>query len=178
MAREVDAYGARAKVRRPLAVFFLTLVTLGIYGVVWYHRVNVELRDYGTAYRDEGLAKTNPRHSVLAMVPGILLIGPPLVSLIGFVGRVRKAERYGRSELTSGWLIGFLVLVLIFIPAIPGYVQSGLNELWRRYPEPGEAGAAAVAPEAETEPAALSGSEPTDAELAALEPPDPAEALT
>ena len=73
---------------------------------------------------------------MLALVPGILLFGiPPLVSLAGFIGRVRKAQRYGQSEMTSGWLVGALVITIIFIPAIPGYVQATLNGLWQRYPE-------------------------------------------
>jgi heme/copper-type cytochrome/quinol oxidase subunit 1 len=163
MAREIDAYGARAKLRHPLATVGLTLLTLGVYGVVWYHGVNVELRDYGRSYRDERLGASNPRHSVLAIVPGILLFVPPIVSLIGFVGRLRRAQRYGQSELASGWLVAVFVLSGIFIPAIPGYVQSGLNELWRRYPAPGADG--------EVPAAAAGGPEPTDDELASAPPP-------
>src|SRR5919201_6573149 len=98
MAVLIDAYGARAKVRRPLGAVALTLLTLGVYGVVWYHRVNVELRDYGRAYLDEGLAGSRPARSVLAIVPGLVLVVPPIVSLVRFVGRVRRAQRYGRSE--------------------------------------------------------------------------------
>ena len=136
MTREIEAYGARAKVRRPLGTLGLVLVTLGVYGVVWYYRVNAELREYGRAYHDDRLANSNPRNSVLALVPGILLFGiPPLVSLASFVGRVRRAERYGQSEMTSTWLVGVLVITIIFIPAIPGYVQATLNGLWERYPE-------------------------------------------
>jgi hypothetical protein len=161
---EIDAYGARAKLRHPLAAVALTLLTLGVYGVVWYYRVNVELRDYGRAYHDAELAGSNPWHSVLAIVPGILVLLPPIVSLIGFVGRVRRAQRYGQSELTSGWLVAVFVVSLVFIPAIPGYVQSGLNELWKRYPAAGGAQPAAAA-------TAVVGAEPTDEELAAAPPP-------
>jgi hypothetical protein len=134
VSKEIDAYGARAQVRRPLGEVGLTLITLGVYGVFWYHRVNAELRDYGRAYRDEELANSNPRNSVLALVPGVLVVIPPLISAFRFVGRLRRAERYGQSEMTSGWLVGAFILTLIFIPGIPGYVQASLNELWRRYP--------------------------------------------
>jgi uncharacterized protein DUF4234 len=162
VTEEVDAYGARATVRRPLGVVGLNLVTIGIYGLVWYQRANVELRDYGRAYRDDGLVRSNPRNSVLAMFPGVLLVLPPIVSLIGFVGRLRRAQRYGQTELSSGWLVAALVVSIVFIPAIPGYVQSGLNELWKRYPAAGAATAAAA-------PATVE--EPTDEELAAAPPP-------
>jgi len=162
LAGEIDAYGARARVRHPLATVGLTLVTLGVYGVVWYHRVNAELRDYGRAYRDDRLAASNPAHSVLALVPGLLLVVPPIVSLIGFVGRVRRAERYGQSELASGWLVGVFTVTIVFIPAITGYLQATLNELWRRYPAAAESGAP---PASEPEP------EPTDEELASAPPP-------
>jgi hypothetical protein len=147
MAGEVDAYGARAKVRRPLVVVGLNLLTLGVYGVVWYHRVNAELRDFGRAYGDRELAASNPRRSVLAVVPGILLLVPPLVSLAGFAGRARRAQRYGRSELTSGWLVAVFALSVVFIFAIPGYVQSSLNELWGRYAAATRLGSTTDAPE-------------------------------
>jgi hypothetical protein len=135
MRREIDAYGARAKLRSPLATLGLTLLTLGIYGVVWYHRVNSELRDYGRAYHDDDLAGSDPTASALALVPGFLLILPPLISAVGFVGRVRRVQRYGQSELLSGWLVATMIVLPVFLPAIPGYVQSTLNELWRRYPD-------------------------------------------
>jgi hypothetical protein len=162
LAGEIDAYGARARVRRPLATVGLTLITLGVYGVVWYRRVNAELRDYGRAYRDDRLAASKPARSVLALVPGVLLLVPPIVSLVGFVGRVRRAERYGQSELASGWLVAVFTVSIVFIPAIPGYVQATLNELWRRYPVAGESDAA---------PAPEPGPEPTDEELASAPPP-------
>ncbi|HEX3669615.1 MAG TPA: DUF4234 domain-containing protein, partial [Acidimicrobiia bacterium] len=85
MTRAIDAYGARATVRRPLAAVGLTVITLGIYGVVWYRRVNEELRGYGRAYRDDALAASKPDRSALALVPGFLLgLIPPLVSAYGF----------------------------------------------------------------------------------------------
>jgi len=167
LAGEIDAYGARARVRRPLATVGLTLVTLGVYGVVWYQRVNAELRDYGSAYRDDRLAASKPARSVLALVPGLLLLVPPIVSLVGFVGRVRRAERYGQSELASGWLVAVFTVSIVFIPAIPGYVQATLNELWRRYPAAGENEAA---------PAPDPGPEPTAEELDSAPPPRPARA--
>ncbi len=154
MTREIDAYGARARLWSPLATVGLTIVTLGVYGVVWYHRVNCELRDYGRAYDDERLASSDPRRSVLALVPGLLLVLPPLISAAGFLGRVRRVQRYGQGELASGWLVGTMIVIPVFLPAIPGYVQSTLNVLWGRYPEAEPAEEPAGAP-AEREPGRL-----------------------
>lgn len=168
MAREVDAYGARARIRRPLALVGLNVLTLGVYGTVWYYRANVELREFGRAYGDSKLAASRPGMSLLAVVIGAIVVLPAIVSLIGFVGRVRRAQRYGRSELLSGWLVAVLLCSLVFIPAIPGYVQSSLNELWRRYRAPQRPDSPAAA---WTEDAA------SDAELAAAPPPHPLTAL-
>ena len=166
MAREVDVYGARARIRSPFAVVGLNVLTLGVYGAVWYYRVNAELRDFGRAYSDRALADSRPRRSLLAMVPGVLLVVPPLVSLAGFAGRVRRAQRYGRSELTSGWLVAVLTLSLVFIPASPGYVQSTLNELWRRYAAAGDAAGGEPAPD-----------QVSEEDLAAAPAPHPAEVV-
>ena len=146
MAYEVNAYGAQPKVRNPLGVIGLTLITLGIYGIVWYYKVNKELKEFGRVYKDQELADSNPTNSVLALVPGFLIIIPPLVSYYNFIGRVRKVQRIGQSELTNGWLV--LILFLVISIVVPAYVQSGLNDLWKRYPpvEPGAAPAAAIEP--------------------------------
>jgi Domain of unknown function (DUF4234) len=39
----------RVKIRSPWAVALLPIVTLGIYHLVWWYRINRELRDYGRA---------------------------------------------------------------------------------------------------------------------------------
>ena len=133
MAYEVNAYGARQKVRNPWGVIGLMIITLGIYFFFWYYYLNKELKEFGRVYKDQELADSNPTNSILAMVPGFLLIVPPIISFYRFVGRVRKVERIGQSELTSGWLV--LVLYLVIGIAVPAYIQSGLNDLWKRYPQ-------------------------------------------
>ena len=140
MAHEVDVHGATTKVRRPFAVFIFTTITLGVYGAVWYFRVNRELRDYGAAYGDRELAESKPRNSLLAITLGAFVIVPFFVSVFGFVGRVRRAERIGGGHLTSGWLVAILAFVgsFLLLPgfAILAYVQSDLNQLWARYAQP------------------------------------------
>lgn len=160
MAYEVNAYGAQPKVRNPLGVFGLGLITIGIYWIVWYYKINNEMKDYGRAYNDTELAESNPTNSVLAVTLGALLIVPAIVSYYRTVGRIRRVQRIGGVELTSGWLV--LVLYLVISIAIPPYLQSGLNELWKRYP---------AIDEGEGEAGALPAASPSDSTLAGTPPP-------
>ena len=51
MAEDIQIAGTPylGKLRNPLAVIGLTIITLGIYGIVWYYKVNKELADIGEA---------------------------------------------------------------------------------------------------------------------------------
>src|SRR5262245_26834532 len=104
MAYEVDVYGARAKVRKPLGVFGLGLITLGIYWIVWYYKINKEMKEFGRAYNDPELALSKPANSVWAITLGALIIVPAIVSYYRTVGRIRRVQRIGQVELTNGWL--------------------------------------------------------------------------
>jgi hypothetical protein len=43
---EIDIDGAAVKVRDPWRVGMFSLITLGIYSIVWFYKVNRELDDY------------------------------------------------------------------------------------------------------------------------------------
>jgi hypothetical protein len=68
MAREIPIEGAgtTAKVRNPIAVAVLTVVTLGVYLVFWWYFVNRELADYGRAKGTDELGDS-PATSTLAL---------------------------------------------------------------------------------------------------------------
>jgi hypothetical protein len=137
---EVNAYGAEAKVRDPGIVVLFFFLTLGflIYPQVWYYRINRELRDYGVVYQNEYLAKTKPWLSVLATTLGALLIVPAIVSWWRCTSRIRRAQEIAQEDLTNGWLIFAMYVGSIFFGpvalGIPAYVQTGLNNVWRKYP--------------------------------------------
>jgi hypothetical protein len=66
MASEVqrrDA-GAEVKLGRPSAVATLSVITLGIYALFWYYKVNREMRDFGSTHGDHGLAASKPWRSI------------------------------------------------------------------------------------------------------------------
>ena len=117
--------GAQVKTRSPWGVFFLSLVTLGIYYLVWYFKINRELRDVGIG--------TSPLTSLLAISIGWIIIVPPFVSTWNTLGRIKEAEeRFGSTaELSRG--LGFILylIALIFLPFELPYMQEHLNRLWR-----------------------------------------------
>ena len=120
--------GGPVKVRNPWAVALLPFVTFGIYHLVWWYRINRELRDFGRARgRDLG---QNPTASVLALFPGGLLIVPALVSYWRGTKRVQEAARVaGREPQVSGWIA--LILYIVLAPAYWAYLQVALNDDWR-----------------------------------------------
>jgi hypothetical protein len=134
MAEELQIRGSndRIKVRSPWAVALLPLVTLGIYHLVWWYRINCELRDFGRARgRDLG---QNPTNSVLALFPGSLIIVPPFVTYWRGTKRVQEAARIGGREPVNGWIA--LILFLFLSIGFWAYLQHSLNEVWRSEAEP------------------------------------------
>jgi hypothetical protein len=128
---EIKGAGSTAKVRGPVAVAILTIVTLGIYGLVWYYKVNREMADLGKATgRTEELGDS-PGRSLLAVTLGALIIVPAIISVIHTFQRVQALQRITQAgEPINGWL--GLVLYLVFSPALFGYMQSGLNPAWEK----------------------------------------------
>ena len=130
MAEEVQLAGAgsTAKLRRPVAVAILTVVTLGIYLVFWWYFVNRELADFGRARGTTELGDS-PGKSTLALFPGALLIVPAIWTTVTTFKRVQAAQRLTDQSPLNGWL--GLVLYVVITPALYAYMQSGLNGAWR-----------------------------------------------
>jgi len=138
MAYEMQIRGGqdRVKIRSPWAVALLPLITLGIYHLVWWYRVNRELRDYGQA-KGYDLGQ-NPTNSVLALFPGGLIIVPALITYWRGAKRVQGASRLAGQEPLNGWIA--IILYLLIAPGLWAYVQVSLNDLWQAEAEvlPGE----------------------------------------
>jgi hypothetical protein len=122
------APGATAKIRNPIVVAILSLITLGIYVIFWHYFVNREMADYGRARGTNELGD-NPTKSVLAMFPGGLIVVPAIWTTVTTFQRAQAAERLTGKMPVNGWL--GLVLYIVIFPAYFGYVQSGLNSAWR-----------------------------------------------
>jgi hypothetical protein len=91
-AVEVTHTATVGKTRRPWVVATLCVVTLGVYGWVWYYTVNREMREFGSARGDRQLAESKPVRSVLAVTVGGLLVLPPFISFVRTTGRLQDVE--------------------------------------------------------------------------------------
>ena len=123
---------SRVKIRSPWAVALLPIVTLGIYHLVWWFRINRELQDYGRA-KGYDLGQ-NPTNSLLALFPGALIIVPALITYWRGTKRVQGAERLAGREPLNGWIA--LILYLLLAPGFWAYLQVALNEVWRTEAQP------------------------------------------
>ncbi len=134
MAYEMKIRGTEheVKVRSPWAVALLPIITLGIYHFVWWYKINKELKAYGEA-KGYDLGQ-NPTNSLLALVPGFLIIVPPLVSYWRGTKRVMGAAKLTGQEPVSGWIS--IILYLLLSPAFFAYLQVSLNHVWEQEAEP------------------------------------------
>ena len=125
---DIPDSGQKAKIRNPWLVVLWSLVTLGIYHLVWWYRVNKELKAFGES-RGYDLGR-NPTNSLLALFPGFLIIVPPLVSYYRGTKRVQGAQALVGREPVNGWIA--LVLYLFIGIAFPAYLQVSLNHVWEQ----------------------------------------------
>jgi Domain of unknown function (DUF4234) len=122
------APGSTAKIRGPVTVAILAIVTLGIYVLFWWYFVNREMADYGRTRGTKELGDS-PTKSLLALMPGALLVVPAIWTTVTTFQRIQAAQRLNTQTPINGWL--GLVLFLVFQPAFYGYMQSGLSSAWR-----------------------------------------------
>jgi Ca2+/Na+ antiporter len=134
MAEVVRIQGttAEAKIRHPLAVFGLVFLTLGIYYLVWYYKINREMRDLGRAVGQEDRLGRSPLTSLVAITIGWLIVIPPFVSFWNTFKRIDAAQEVtGTTERVSVGLGFILYLVgVVFLPVEVIYAQSELNRVW------------------------------------------------
>ncbi|HEV2857906.1 MAG TPA: DUF4234 domain-containing protein [Solirubrobacterales bacterium] len=139
MAYEMKLRGTEheVKVRNPWAVALLPFVTFGIYHLVWWYKINKELKAYGEA-KGYDLGQ-NPAASAAALFPGAIIVIPALVTYYRGTKRVQGASKIAGREPASGWIT--LILYLLLQPAMWAYLQVSLNNVWEQDAEalPGQA---------------------------------------
>ena len=114
------------KQRNPIWVAVFSLITLGIYFLFWWYWVNKEMAAYGRANGiDLG---DSPAKSVLAIIPGALIIVPAILTTYNTWKRAWTAQGHAGINQLNPWIA--LLLLLVFSPAAYAYMQSELNKVW------------------------------------------------
>jgi hypothetical protein len=110
--------GVHGKIRSPFAVWLLSLITFGIYGLVWYFKINRELRDF---------------HPSIQVKPGLALLAL-FVPIAGWVSIYNTGKRIGQAQQLAGLgtaCSGVLGLVAAWFFALHTvYFQGQLNRVW------------------------------------------------
>ena len=105
MAQEVQIQGtqATAKIRNIVAVAILPIITIGVYLVVWWYKINREMADLGRAKGTAELGD-NPGKSTLALFPGAFIIVPAIWTTVTTFKRIQAAQRLAGQSPINGWL--------------------------------------------------------------------------
>jgi Domain of unknown function (DUF4234) len=134
MAQEITIPNAQstAKIRNPLAVALLGLITIGIYWVFWWYFINREMVDYGRANNVPDLGD-NPWLSVLAITLGALVIIPALVSLWRTCRRIERAQNHALGSNNYSPVLCFILALFPILQLIAWFLmQTNLNQVWER----------------------------------------------
>jgi hypothetical protein len=123
--------GRAGKIRNVFLVWLIwPLITLGIYHLVWYYKVNREARDF-----DQRI-EVDPALAVVAITLGWLVIVPPFVSVYNTGQRIARMQQSAGMRPTCNPWIG---LILVFIFSLHSlYYQQELNQIWNHYQTPAE----------------------------------------
>jgi hypothetical protein len=114
------------KTRNPWGVWLLGLTI--IYPLIWYFKINKELRDYDPSI------DVQPGLAVLAITLGalpIVLFIPAILSYVHTSSRIQKAQKLAGSVKRCSALLALLCLGFA-----PVYIQSQLNKVWDQYGNP------------------------------------------
>jgi uncharacterized membrane protein len=123
MAETVTIEGKQYLKRNPLGVLGLTLITLGIYGLYWYYKINEEIKDFT---EDETIS---PVRSLMAFIFGWLIIVPPFIAIYNTAKHVQEMEQRAGVQQQIEPALAVILLILISI-VIGLYVQEHLNRVW------------------------------------------------
>jgi hypothetical protein len=107
-------------------VWILSIVTLGVYYLVWYHKINRELQLFAP-----DVVTVNPALAVLAQLVPIV----NLISLAKTAARLNAAHASVDSPVrVSG---GIAILGALWFVSQTRYLQRRLNTLWATKALPG-----------------------------------------
>ncbi|MEU7716925.1 DUF4234 domain-containing protein [Streptomyces tibetensis] len=123
--------GSAGKTRNIFLVWLIwPLITLGIYHLVWYYKINREARDF-----DQRI-EVNPAMAVVTLALGWVLIVPPFISVYNTGVRIARMQRAAGMEQECNPWIGLILFIVAGL--YPLYYQHELNQIWAHYQVPAE----------------------------------------
>jgi hypothetical protein len=118
--------GLTGKHRNPVLVWLVwPLITLGIYHLYWWYKINDEAR------RLDPSIDVSPLLSLLALFPGALIIVPPFVTVYRTGGRIRSMQQATGIPPNVLPIIGLLLMFVFSTYSL--YYQISLNGIWTAY---------------------------------------------
>jgi drug/metabolite transporter (DMT)-like permease len=110
------------KDRSPAAILGLSIITFGIYFLVWHYKINAEI------HRHDPDIKVSPGLSVVAMLFPIA----NLVAAYGTAARIRQMQLDDGLSQTISPIVALLLIMLLGI-GYPLYVASAMREHWHMH---------------------------------------------
>ena len=110
------------KDRSPASVLGLSIITFGIYYLVWYYKINNEIR------RHDPTIKVKPGWAVVALFFPIF----NLVSGYSTAARIRQMQLDEGGTQTISPIVALLLLIFLGI-GYPLYVSSQMREHWHAH---------------------------------------------
>jgi Domain of unknown function (DUF4234) len=115
--------GRMGKTRNIFLVWLVwPFITLGIYHLVWWFKINTEARDLD---RD---IDVRPGISVVAITLGVLILVPPFVSIYRTGERIGQMQAAAGMPVTCNPVLGLVASFVFGMHAL--YYQDELNKIW------------------------------------------------
>ena len=123
------AMGTAMKRRNVFAVWIgLPLITLGIYHLVWWYKVNAEMAAF------DRRSPVNPAATLLAVMFGGILIVPPFLATYGTGQRIAERQRVAGMAPTCSPALGIVLMFVFGLHTL--YLQSELNKIVDKFGAP------------------------------------------